>query len=176
MFNAKPKRRSGEYSIYQVSKPIRFVGTMNYGIVLIICANWMVSWGWEFKTIIPLWIVLSLANQIYYLYTDWMVVSPQGIEFDANGKYGYIEWDNIAKFTASSIHLLFPIMITGNRCRKLLFWSTNSTSTTIESYVIQVPTTLWGKAKMRQFAQTPFGQEVLCYAPHLFDGVKEKRV
>ena len=175
MFDVKPKRKVAEYSVYRVPTFARFVGTICCGYFLTCCIRWIDSWGSGLQTLIPLWIAISLASQIYYLYTDWMVISPNGIEFDVNGRYGFIDWRNIAKFTSSSIHLHSPIAITVDLRRKLLFWSTNRTSTIIDHHVFQVPTKFWGKANMEKFTQTPFGQEVLCYAPHLFDGVKVKR-
>jgi len=143
------------------------------------------------QPISPLWLILfffmiaggvGFTVYVYELRRSYLMVTPYGIEFRIIGQCGTISWDNLKSIskrrisrssTVYGFDLFKPITL-----ESPFINVGNSTETFIEiSTVIDIPQKgfIFSDVDYPQFLQTQFGQDLMMYAPQIYEGKLPER-
>ena len=120
------------------------------------------------------------------VFGDLLVVSPEGIEFHAIGRHGFVQWHDMRRFvrkfgskegrSAWGIEFNISALHSKGLLARLFIFDDTYLDNIIPLDAFLFPNrglSIWGDFDLKRFKQTPLGSDIYHYAPHLF-GSDEK--
>lgn len=191
----KPKRKRGEYSVYRPMGIIRAWGftTLVLAPFVVIAPIWVIGklhWGVALIYAVPASYSCGALMHLayYFVFGNRLIICSEGIEFHIIGQRGFTCWHNLRRFgdmcidSSPSWGIIFDytVSISTERLARL-FAPRSDMPDTCDKFIpltyLTLPKRQWilfGDIDFDHFKTTPLGQDLLYYAPHLFEGVKAK--
>jgi hypothetical protein len=193
----KLKRKPGEYSIYRLPLVFRVAATFHIlGPFIIffvrVLAETLVYNDLSRKDFIVILSVLGLSSPLlwwlyYTIFFSRLVITEDGIDFYTWSMRGFTSWDNLRDFDfvpatkryhEHVIRYEDDIDMDVNPLLRLFHFVTVVDNVLPLRYWVHVPhkyiSLINGEMDIERFKQTPLGQDLLQYAPHLFEDENTK--